>query len=90
MDTQLTTEAIKSGTLQKIVQSMSERLKPEAVYFHTADGRRCCTFVFDMQDSSELPGIAEPLFDGLGAELEFQPVMNLDDLRKGFAAQQQG
>jgi len=39
---------------------------------------------FEMKDSAEIPPIAEPLFIGLGAELELVPVMNSDDLRKGL------
>ncbi|WP_327297909.1 MULTISPECIES: DUF3303 family protein [unclassified Streptomyces] len=88
MDTQITNEAVKNGTLQKIMQSMSERLKPEAAYFGPTKGGRACTFVFDMQDSSLLPSIAEPLFQGLGAEIEIQPVMNTEDMLKGLAASQ--
>lgn len=90
MDTQASTEAVKNGTLPKIMQSMTERLKPEAAYFGPGDGGRCCTFVFDMQDSSQLPSIAEPLFEGLGAQIEIQPVMNSEDLQKGLAAVQRG
>ncbi|GGT50096.1 hypothetical protein GCM10014713_50290 [Streptomyces purpureus] len=30
--------------------------------------------------------IADPLFQEMGAEVTFEPVMNLDDLRKGLAA----
>ncbi|MEV8564481.1 DUF3303 family protein [Streptomyces sp. NPDC051322] len=90
MDTQVANAAAKNGTLQKIVQSMTERLKPEAAYFTASEGERCCTLVFDMQDSSQLPSIAEPLFEGLGAKIELQPVMNIEDLQKGFAALQQG
>src|SRR4051794_9385723 len=32
------------------------------------------------------PGIAEPLFVGLHAEIELVPVMNADDLKKGLGA----
>ncbi|MGW7361270.1 DUF3303 domain-containing protein [Streptomyces sp. NPDC054802] len=90
LDTQISNEAIKNGTLQKTMQSMTERLKPEAAYFGPSEGGRSCTFVFDMQDSSLLPTIAEPLFEGLGAKIEIQPVMNSEDLQKGLAALQQG
>lgn len=90
LDTQISNEALKSGALPKVMQSMAERLKPEAAYFGPSEGGRCCTFVFDMQDSSLLPTIAEPLFEELGAKIEIQPVMNSEDLRKGLAALQQG
>lgn len=90
LDTQVSNEAVKNGTLPKLMQSMTERLKPEAAYFGPSEGGRCCTFVFDMQDSSQLPSIAEPLLETLGAKIEIQPVMNSEDLQKGLAAVQRG
>nr|WSW67968.1 hypothetical protein OG461_18170 [Streptomyces sp. NBC_00995] len=90
LDTQLANEAVKNGSLPKIMQSLAERLKPEAAYFGPSEGKRCCTFVFDLQDSSLLPSISEPLFEGLGAEIEIQPVMNTEDMQKGLAALRQG
>ncbi|MFA1537690.1 hypothetical protein [Actinomadura monticuli] len=62
------------------------RLDPEAAYFGPGDGGRRCVLVFDMQDSSTLPTIAEPLFQELGAKLKVHPVMNREDLRKGLAS----
>ncbi|MFD3516783.1 hypothetical protein [Streptomyces sp. NPDC058657] len=90
LDTQISNEALKNGTLPDIMRSMTERLKPEAAYFGPSEGGRCCTFVFDMQDSSLLPSISEPLFEGLGAKVEITPVMNGEDLQKGLAALQHG
>ncbi|MCQ6553543.1 hypothetical protein NPS70_10085 [Streptomyces sp. C10-9-1] len=90
LDTQMSNAAVKNGTLAKTMQSMAELLKPEAAYFGPSEGGRSCTFVFDMQDSSLLPTIAEPLFEGLGAKIEIQPVMNTEDMQKGLAALQQG
>lgn len=90
LDTQISNEALKNGTLPQIMQSMTERLKPEAAYFGPSEGGRSCTFVFDMQDSSLLPTITEPLLEGLGAKIEIQPVMNSEDLQKGLAALQRG
>ncbi|MEV0111898.1 hypothetical protein AB0H77_01400 [Streptomyces sp. NPDC050844] len=85
LDTQIANEAVKNGTLPKIMQDISERIKPEAAYFGPSEGKRCCTFVFDMQESSEMPPIAETLFE-LGAEIEIHPIMNAEDLVKGLAA----
>lgn len=89
MDTQVSNEALKSGKLREVMESMLERLKPEAAYFGPSQGGRSCTIVFDMQDSSTLPTIAEPLFQELGAKIDIQPVMTPEDLRKGLAALQQ-
>ncbi|WP_381792778.1 hypothetical protein [Streptomyces niveus] len=85
-ETQVANKAIKNGALQKIMQSMTEQLKPEATYFGPSEGERSCTFVFDMKDSSQLVVISEPLLEELGAKIEIQPVMNADDLQKGLAA----
>ncbi|MGW0788483.1 hypothetical protein ACWD04_09540 [Streptomyces sp. NPDC002911] len=90
LDTQISNEALKNGTLPKIMQSMTERLRPEAAYFGPSEGGRCCTFVFDMQDSSLLPTITDALLQKLGAKVEIQPVMNSEDMQKGLAALQQG
>ncbi|MDJ0461044.1 DUF3303 family protein [Streptomyces sp. H27-C3] len=86
MDTQISNEAIKDGRLPRLMEAMTQQLKPEAAYFGPGEGGRSCTFVFDMKDSSEMPSIAEPLFSELGARIELHPVMNADDLRKGLAA----
>lgn len=78
-------DAIKNGTMQSSIQSMMETLKPEAAYFFASDGKRGGLMVFDMTDSSQIPLIAEPLFQAYDAELEIQPVMNADDLQKAFS-----
>jgi hypothetical protein len=77
-------KAIRDGSLQKIVQSTSERLKPETSFFYPDNGKRTCIMVFDMKDSFEIPGIVEPFFMGLNAEVELYPVMNAADLQKGL------
>ncbi|MER5471803.1 hypothetical protein ABZX90_12755 [Streptomyces sp. NPDC002935] len=85
MDTDKANELIRDGKLQQLVQETMEHLKPEAAYFTTHDGNRACYMVFDLQDSSQLPVIAEPFFMSLGAKLEFSPVMNAEDLQKGLS-----
>ncbi|MFK4221977.1 hypothetical protein [Streptomyces sp. NPDC019890] len=89
LDTPAANEAIKNGTITQLLDKAIEQLKPEAAYFNPSHGCRSCTLVFDMQDSSQLPLITESLFMELGAEIEIQPAMNREDLRKGLAALQQ-
>jgi len=84
MPTESGNRAIKDGSLGKLLEVTVSELKAEAAYFIAEDGVRCAMIFFEMNDSAEIPPIAEPLFIGLGAELELVPVMNSDDLRKGL------
>jgi hypothetical protein len=84
-----TNRAMKDGSFAKIVEATLNRLNPEAAYFIANDGCRSGILFFDMQDSSEIPSIVEPLFMGLEAEIELQPAMNADDLMKGMSAVRQ-
>jgi len=76
--------AVKDGSLGRTFQALSEQLKAEAAYFFPDEGRRSALFVFDMQDASQLPTIAEPLFMRLNAAVSLFPVMNAADLQKGL------
>ena len=78
-------KAIKDGSLPRTIQSTLDRLKPEAAYFLAEDGKRTALFFFNMQDASQIPAIAEPLFMGMNASLTMLPVMNAEDLQKGLA-----
>jgi hypothetical protein len=77
--------AFKDGSLGKTMESVLSKLKPEAAYFTTNDGKRGGMIFFDMADPSQIVEFAEPLFLNLNAEVEIVPVMNGDDLRKGMA-----
>ncbi|MET7452736.1 hypothetical protein ABZT03_12720 [Streptomyces sp. NPDC005574] len=85
MDTEKANEAIRNGTLGKLIEETVEQVKPEAAYFTTDDGHRAAFLVFDMQDSSQLPSISEPLFQHLGAKITYAPVMNMEDVQKGLS-----
>lgn len=77
-------DAINDGSLMQIIESMLQELDPEAAYFFPKDGKRSGEIVFDMTDPSQIPQIAEPLFMSVNAEVEFLPVMNVDDLRRAL------
>jgi hypothetical protein len=85
MNTEKSNEAIRNGTLGKLMQSSMEQVKPEAAYFTTDEGQRTCYMVFDMQDSSLMPVISEPFFQNLGAEVTYTPVMNYEDVQRGLS-----
>ncbi|MEO5649140.1 MAG: hypothetical protein ABIR03_04355 [Ginsengibacter sp.] len=77
-------KALLDGTLGKIIQEVMEKIQPEASYFLTNEGCRSAFMVFDLKDPSDIPSIAEPFFLGLNAKVEFSPVMNADELKKGL------
>lgn len=81
-------QAIKDGRLGKIIQGTAERWKPEAMYFADYEGQRTAFIVFDLPDSSGTIPFAEPFFLEMNASVEFIPVLNADDLRKGLAEAQ--
>jgi hypothetical protein len=66
--------AFADGSLQRTIQGLMERLKPESAYFFPDEGKRSAQFVFDLQDTAQIPALVEPLFSG----------MNAEDLRKGL------
>ena len=75
--------AIEDGSLPKIIGGLMEKLKPEAAYF-LPEGERTALLIFDMKDASECASIAETLYSTLDAEVDFSPIMNIDDLKKGL------
>jgi hypothetical protein len=84
-------ETFKDGSLGKTMESIMKKLKPEAAYFGTmAEGKRGGMLFFDLAHPSDIVEIAEPLFLNLNAAVEFVPVMNADDLRKGLTTASKG
>jgi hypothetical protein len=84
LDVVASNKAIMDGSLPKIMQSTMDKIKPEASYFTAIDGCRSCLMVFDLKDPSDIPMIAEPFFLNMNAKVEFSPVMNAEDLKKGL------
>jgi hypothetical protein len=70
----------------KAIQNILEQQKPEAVYFLAENGKRTAMMIINMNDSSEIPAIAEPWFLALNAAIEATPVMIPADLQKAAPA----
>ncbi|MER5307789.1 hypothetical protein ABT034_08370 [Streptomyces sp. NPDC002773] len=86
MDTMASNEAIRQGTLQKLMESALSELRPEAAYFGAENGCRTAYLFFDLADPSRMPKISEPFFMELGAKISYTPVMDREDLSKGLGA----
>jgi hypothetical protein len=84
MDVEAGNAAVKDGSLPRSIQGLVDQLKPEAAYFFPDNGKRSALFVFDMHDPAQIPGLVEPLFEGMHAEVKLTPVMNAADLQKGL------
>jgi hypothetical protein len=57
-------------------------VKAEAAYFGTICGSRGCYAVVNLDDASQMPAVSEPFFFWLKAEIDFIPVMTIEDLGK--------
>jgi hypothetical protein len=84
IDTEAGSRMIADGSMPQLLQETLGRLQPEAAYFGPEDGIRTAFVVFDLQDTSQLPALTEPLFSQLNAQIEMFPVMNQEDLQKGL------
>jgi hypothetical protein len=85
VDVEKANRAAADGSLTQMMQEAMERLHPEAAYFAPESGLRTAYFVFDLGDPSDMPVIAEPFFQRLNAMVEFQTVMNRDELQTGLS-----
>ncbi len=79
--------AIADGSIGDIFAKVFGRCQPEATYFMVENGLRTVIAIFDLKSPDLIPTLAEPLFQGLGATVNFWPVMSADELQKGLMAQ---
>lgn len=78
--------AIKDGSLGPKFQSILEDIKPEAAYFFADNGVRTGLLIVNIDDSSQIPALAEPWFLAFNASIEATPCMNADDLQRAGPA----
>jgi len=74
---------VKDPNFIQFLEDYINMVKPEASYFFEADGNRVAAFVVNMDSTDMIPVIGEPLFQEMGANVEFHPVMSLEDLKNG-------
>ena len=64
----------------QVIPRILDQVKPEAAYFLAEGGWRTALLIVNMDNTSEIPGLAEPWFLALNASIEMQPVMLPEDL----------
>jgi hypothetical protein len=79
-------ERLKDPQFGSKMQEVLKEVKAEATYFTTIKGSRGFYAVVNMTDASQMPAIAEPFFVWLQAEIDFLPVMTIEDLGKATSA----
>ncbi len=81
--------AVRDGSLPDTIQSVLEDLKPEAAYFSDIEGARGGYLVVNMDDASQIPAVAEPLFLAMDATVQVHPVFTLEDIPRAMEGLQQ-
>lgn len=77
---------VKDGSAGAKMKGILDELKPEAAYFTDFDGHRCAILIVQMNETSQIPAIAEPWFLTFNADCHFHPVMVPQDLAKADLA----
>lgn len=77
---------IDDGSMGTVIEQVIAKTQPEAAYFLADGGERGGMIFFDMKEPADIPRIAELLFRGADAAVEFVPVMNGDDLKKALGS----
>jgi hypothetical protein len=77
-------KAVQDPNFLRNIEEYINKVKAEAAYFMPLDGHRAACFIVNVESSDQIPTITEPLFLGMGANVDLIPVMNLDDLKKGL------
>ena len=87
---QIPTEAgnkmVKNPKFLQNLEDYMKKVNTEAAYFFEAGGDRTFAFIVNLDSADMIPSIAEPLFQDIGAKVEFHPVMVLEDLKKSLGS----
>ncbi|MGC1390128.1 MAG: hypothetical protein WA816_03750 [Bacteroidales bacterium] len=79
-------QLLKDPLFGKKMQDLLKEVKAEAAYFTTVCGDRGGYIIVNIENASQIPAIAEPVFFWLKAEVDFIPVMTPEDLGKAGPA----
>ena len=86
MDVDAANRAIKEGILPKVIEGFATAAKPEGMWFIAEGGKRCMVAVFDLVSTAQIPSLAEPFFEAVGAAIELTPAMDAADLKTALSS----
>ena len=75
---------VRNPKFGKTIQSVLADLKPEATYYCVENGQRTIYLVLNVSDPQEIPGIVEPLWLTMKADVELIPAMNQAEFSKAM------
>lgn len=71
---------VRNGSISDTMGKILGDIKPEAAYFVEMNGHRTGILIVNMNNTSEMPTLAEPWFLLFKADVEFHPAMMPEDL----------
>ena len=77
-------KVVKNPKFLEELDAYIKKVKAEAAYFFEAGGDRTFVFIVNLESADMIPTTAEPLFQDMGAKVEFHPVMLFEDLKKAL------
>ncbi|MDX1762961.1 MAG: panthothenate synthetase [bacterium] len=72
--------AVSDGTVGGKIETILEELKAETVYFTEQFGQRAALMIVNLENSSQIPAMAEPWFLHFNASVEFRIAMTPGEL----------
>ncbi len=79
-------DRVRDPEFGKNMAEILKEVKAEAAYFSTFEGARGAFVVVNMDDAAQMPALAEPFFLYLDAEIDWYPVMTIEDLARAGAS----
>jgi len=71
---------VRNGQIGPTIHKILDAIKPESAWFTERDGQRGCIFVVHLNKGADVARLAEPLFLGLNATVEFRVAMVAEEL----------
>lgn len=72
--------------MNRKMETIMSDVRPETVYFGIENGVRTMFCVINVENSWDLPKIAEPFWLGLKATVDFIPIMTQEEFKKATPA----